>query len=232
MLRPTISCRACVAVSVFPIIVILTVNGLYVGLLAKRPSWFWIHDVFTWLVLAPLCMWWALKRCRVTGSTFRLFGGSTSWPSRLFSARSLVSIALLPTTYLFASWLKLYWGIESLEHHPDFELSQVLPGYPWRAVVIAYMAATAAIVEEIVFRGLGYLVIVGQAEVRLRKVAYILVSSVLFATTHWENGTAEITATFIFGSVAAYRFTKNPDLLPLMIGHFIAVFAALAFRVP
>src|SRR6185436_12249447 len=84
------------------------------------------------------------------------------------------------------------------------ELPQVLPA-AWgpRLLVAMYMAASAALVEEVVFRALPWLYVREVVAPRWRTTVYLVASTALFAMIHAEQGPAGIIAAAWFGAVAA-----------------------------
>jgi len=48
---------------------------------------------------------------------------------------------------------------------------------------------------------------------------YIAVSPLLFALVHWEGGTANVIAAYIFGLGAVGVFMYMKNIWPLIIGH-------------
>lgn len=55
----------------------------------------------------------------------------------------------------------------------------------------------------------------------LRGVAYIVISSIVFAGAHWEGGLPNLAETFTVGIFAATIFRLTGNLWPLIVGHII-----------
>jgi membrane protease YdiL (CAAX protease family) len=85
-----------------------------------------------------------------------------------------------------------------------------------RILALIHLALTAGIVEEIYFRGLIRLLFSSGA---LGNLGYILFSSVLFASIHWEGGVWNLMETLLFGLSTSIIYAAVGNLWPLIIGH-------------
>jgi hypothetical protein len=94
-----------------------------------------------------------------------------------------------------------------------------IPATVPRPLVALYFAITAAFVEEIMFRGLPWLWLSGYLEGNRLRWAYLLWSPLTFAGTHWENGSAQLVATLLYGVAASGWFLLLRSLWPLIIAH-------------
>jgi membrane protease YdiL (CAAX protease family) len=88
-------------------------------------------------------------------------------------------------------------------------------------LVAVYMSATAAVVEEVAYRALPWLYFREAMAPRWRRTVYVVVTSVVFAAVHSEQGPAGVLATFWFGVVAARMYTKFGSLWTVILGHFL-----------
>jgi len=111
-----------------------------------------------------------------------------------------------------------YFGLNSLTDLPRLqEFAEVLGLKPEE--LESTLAASEALAEEIVFRGLPAL--------WLRAQAYPLASAAAFAAIHWESGTREVVAAFLLGVGLAALYLRVRNLWPFVAGH--AVTDMLAF---
>ena len=89
----------------------------------------------------------------------------------------------------------------------------------WQAgLYTVYLAITAGIIEEIVYRGI--------AIHQLRKISnntlfLVVTSTLLFVAIHWSTGPMILITSAVFGIFWAYSFIKTGRLLPIMIAHFL-----------
>ena len=103
-----------------------------------------------------------------------------------------------------------------------FGYGTVIPkSFPFNALVIVYFSLTAALVEEVVFRGLTWNVFSSAVPAAWQKPAYIIISSLLFAIIHSEQGSHGMISAFAFGLVAAALYANLRNLWPLIFGHFV-----------
>lgn len=89
-----------------------------------------------------------------------------------------------------------------------------------RWVQVMYMAFSAALVEETVFRGLLYRWFLPQKATASRVVAYVTVSTALFASVHWSHGVVNLVEAIGVGLLAACMYHRLGSLLPLVTAHF------------
>jgi membrane protease YdiL (CAAX protease family) len=87
--------------------------------------------------------------------------------------------------------------------------------------VVLYLSATAALVEEAVFRGLPWFYFSMVRPNRKPITLYILSTSFLFSAIHCEQGPQGMIAVFSLGIVSALLYVKIQNLWPFVIGHFI-----------
>lgn len=84
-----------------------------------------------------------------------------------------------------------------------------------------YMSTTAAITEEIVYRGMIFLIL---SKLIFRKhlliIVYLLLSSSLFVAGHIGQSIADLIAIFMFSIAACCIYLKLKRIEPLIVGHF------------
>ncbi len=189
---------------------LLTLNGLYLGAAHRAsPALFWTLDV-SQFVLVPLLSLWALWS--FAGITPRDYGLSRllgNESRRLYALALLVSIFGYGAASAAAKFVPELWGSSG------FSYVDALPLNPAGALlVLAYLCFSAALVEEIVFRALPLLFLSARS--------YPLVSALAFCAIHWENGSRELLATFLFGLAVAILYARLKNLWPFVIGHALA----------
>jgi membrane protease YdiL (CAAX protease family) len=82
-----------------------------------------------------------------------------------------------------------------------------------RKLLAVYMALSAGLAEELFYRAYLFEVLQRNAP------RFVLVSSVLFALAHWEQGLARLLASGVFGLIAAAAYRRAPVLWPLAVAH-------------
>jgi membrane protease YdiL (CAAX protease family) len=91
---------------------------------------------------------------------------------------------------------------------------------------ILYLAITAGILEEIIYRGI---VITQINKYTENKYFLISGSAILFSLVHWSNGLNTILLSLILGIFWAYLFINKRRLLPLIFAHLIYDFISIYF---
>ena len=180
---------------------------------------FYVADSFQFVVV-PMLVWFLVLRpakiqLKDVGLRLPIFGAKPFETGGLFLFVAIVLwIAYEPVNAIAYRYLWREAGI--------FGYGTVIPkSFPSNAVVVVYFSLTAAFVEEIVFRGLTWSYFSSALPAAWRVPAYIIVTSVLFAAIHSEQGPHGMIAAFSFGLAAAALFVKLKNLWPLVFGHFV-----------
>jgi len=198
-----------------PFVILSLVDGWYKEPLFNwSPLAFWIADV-TKFVVVPLISLALLRR--YAGITARHYG--LERPANLEQADFLKLVALLSVVMAYIYFASSQWAASLFPDRPTFAYSSAIPAAVPRILVTLYFALTAAFVEEIMFRGLPRLWLSGYLEGNRLRWAYLLWSSLTFAATHWENGSAQLVATLLYGLAAGGWFLLLRSLWPLIIAH-------------
>jgi len=102
----------------------------------------------------------------------------------------------------------------------SFQWESLLPAPgAGRALFALYLALTAGLAEELFYRAFLFEAL---ARSGLR---FILVSSVLFACAHWEQGPTALLASGVYGLIAAEGYRRVPLLWPFALAHAAIDFA-------
>ena len=198
-------------------------NSFYLPLLARHPVWFWTYDV-TAVVALPLAIFTLGTRGRLfrtdeLGFTDRIRGQRRDLA---FVVTLVVAIPLLFWSYSAGREVGKRAFARNYGER-DFRYLDVLPP-PGpttggnRLLAVFYLAASAAVAEELYFRGMMRRLF---GERPLHDVIYVPASAVLFAAIHWKFGVYEACGAFSFGLAAAALFTVTRTLWPLILGHFL-----------
>jgi membrane protease YdiL (CAAX protease family) len=144
-------------------------------------------------------------------------------PAR-FWVVDIVTWTIPPTfIYLIDGWL-----IQACHHLPleptatgAFEYRNMLPppgpaSGVWRLLAVAYLAISAGLVEEFYYRGLMRLLFGRRVA---GTILFVLISSLVFAGSHWEWGELKLFYTFVWGVIFAMVYIATGNLWPGIIGH-------------
>ncbi len=206
-----------ILIAVSPYLCLAFANGFYNPMLfSSQVEIFWLLEV-TQMIIFPIgAIYFLSKLMALKPRDYGLVRSGNHYPAwemigaGLFSAIFLIMIGN-------ASW---YGGV-ILFGREDFVFSfgMAVPEGKWHIPVVIYFAASAGIVEEVIFRGLGWKVFSDLNLKRLKKPLYVIATSLVFAATHWEQGLAGIFSSFAFGVVAALLYLQLRNLWPMIAAH-------------
>jgi membrane protease YdiL (CAAX protease family) len=205
---------------------IQTAIGLFVLLGLVNSTWrnldakalFWLADVSQFVVL-PLAVVPILARKFEIGP--RDYGFVSMQKSGV-SAFNVITLAWVTLLLFLANELtRRYLWLYGDFARPEVAYQQLIPSGPARPYVIVYFAVTAALVEEMVYRGLFWRALSDLAS-RYRVVLYVIGSSLLFGAIHWENGWPEVIAAGVFSILACLIYLRIQTLWPLVLAHFVS----------
>jgi membrane protease YdiL (CAAX protease family) len=202
----------------FSVTVLALLNHFYTALLYRlHPAWFWASDVLQFVALPAVgCLILrqagiGLVDCGLGRDRYRADSGS--WGFVVFMALALMAVT---------------WPVFRITHHylwqytEPFSIQQVLPTSPGPKLLVAlYMSATAALVEEVAYRALPWLYLSAVLPQRWRRSAYVVGTTLVFALVHSEQGPGGVIAAGWFGFVAAWMYSRQRMLWPLVAGHFL-----------
>jgi membrane protease YdiL (CAAX protease family) len=214
--------HACALTLSIPFFAVNLLDGFTKAALAAAPRLFWTYDVTKW-VLLPAATFFAMRVwCGARPADFGLRGPAPGGsPAQLSVLCALFTVLAL--SYFAFQWLAAHF----VTGHPRFDLETVLPDGSARLAAVLYLCATAAVVEELFYRGVLLEAIAPLGAGLAPAIAYVAISSTLFGLSHFENGAVEVLATGLFGVVAAAFALRARNLWPLIVGHFAIDFVAL-----
>ena len=95
--------------------------------------------------------------------------------------------------------------------------------FPAPQLAAVYLALTAAIAEEFVFRylPLAYLAPAAVTD-RGKWLAYLAISALLFGLVHWENGVPGVVEATLWGATLAFMFWAFRNPVTIVVAHFTA----------
>lgn len=213
---------ACALTLALPFVAVNLLDGFTKPALASDPTLFWSYDFTKWVLLPAASLFAMRVWC---GSGLGDFGLRAAKPGRELAILSGLTVlyTALSMSYFAFQMLAQRW----LPSAASFELSELLPAGPARILVLAYLSATAACVEEFYYRGVLLETIAPARSGLVRAAAYTVVSSALFGASHFESGTSEVLAAALYGVVAALFALRVRNLWPLIVGHFATDLVAL-----
>ena len=189
-------------------------NGLVNAAIYQHALLYWCFEILTWVAIPSSVLYLVT---RTAGFQFADLGYHGSiCGQRKPGLVVLVCLLFAPLCYWVYStsygiFIELFPAAES------FAYDSVVPtsGLLYVAVVI-YLGLSAGLVEEFLFRGLLYRAF---SEFQHSLLLFLVVSPLLFALVHWEDGLANLASTYIVGVFMAIAYLGLRNLWPLVIGH-------------
>ena len=191
-------------------------DGLWKPSLLRGPYInFWLYDFFAWIVV-PASALAALHRWTALSTEDYGLVAQLGW-------KDLVQVLPLPLFALFIVYVIAYFFAQGLfsASKPEFSYITALKslGSLWILGTI-YLSVTAGLVESIFYIGLPWFclsrVLNNSASARR---GFAVLTAVLFAAAHHENGAPNVVAAFFFQLVAASWFFKLGTLWPIIGAH-------------
>lgn len=186
---------------------------------------FWIFDFIKFVAIPVVVLVWLDRAFSIAPASYGLRSGSK--PENWFYFLGLTVFLAIVLNLVYQGVQHFAWIIVWRVFHPApvpvFYKSLVPDGllhYP----TALYFAATAGFTEEVFFRGLPLLYMKERFGNTKPIWIYVVVTSVLFAAAHWENGLHEIIATFTYGIASSVLYLKLRDLWPLVGAHALIDF--------
>lgn len=207
-----------VSMVVAPFFLFGMINGVYNSALAQTSPWlFWLVDMLGWIALPSVILFYIY---RYYGIGLRDYG-LTKFTSP-YQRREIINWSFLTTFILSIYYFSFGWLAREFIDTPvsEFSYAGMVPDGDAHYVAIFYFAITAAVFEEIFFRGLIWRLVYSSATPYNKAVVYVAVSSLLFGLVHWENGLSEVFSAMVFGVVACVLYLRLRNLIPLIVAHF------------
>lgn len=210
--------RTKIAFAASPVLLWGLFSGAFGAYVPRSGIAFWVYDAFVTVGLPLGCLWYIHSRLGVDSRDYGLKHYRTAYTTGEF----LVGLSLCSVVFL--SFLVVH-GIAYRMFPPLPEMFTFHQNVPKQALlgflVILYFSATAALGEEIFFRGVLRLVMLPVQPRRIHIVMYILGSALLFGLNHWGLGMHKVVATTYLGLIAALLYLKVDNLWFIVCGHFV-----------
>jgi membrane protease YdiL (CAAX protease family) len=182
-----------------------------VSVATYRQPLLWLQDGTVFVLIPGYFLIWALKKQLL------------DWESLGLGAKPLLgdfvySLVLALQLFLISKFIR----VVLLQFFPSWELflwfSYDFPeGFPWKLLMILYACLSAAVVEELVFRGL----LIPWLQSRgCSGWLSVVIAALLFAGIHWCQGPVQLVGTLAFGLVTGICFLTTRRLWPLILAHF------------
>jgi hypothetical protein len=198
-------------------------NGIYLAAFAQNHILlYWLADIFQWVMLPIMLITLLAEKASIFPKHYGLDTSALRWQSLI--ARTMAMFISAGLAFHWATQLSWY-----LLGHPTgyFNFLSAYPTGVMHTVVWLYSSIAVGIVESIFFIGLPWLLYQNVQFHPSMKVFSVL-TSVIFAATHWEQGPHAIVGAFCFSLVACYWYFRFGTLWPVAAGHALVDLVAFA----
>ena len=137
------------------------------------------------------------------------------------SPGTFVRVAVVFVSLWMASMTEGAFRLIFIPPSNAFSYENFMPRGNMKNVVLIYLALTAAVVEEIYFRGFLAWFLKADTNSVIYRVGFVLLSSALFALGHLEYGIAKSLSSLIFGLVASTLYLRLRNVWYLIFGHLL-----------
>ncbi len=208
--------RKIVTLIATPILLSGFLSGFYIDYLKINPTIFWIHDIFIWLVLPASCLLLIYKKTQLRAPMLGLSLASIEQ----FDTQTLWRVVV--TVLLFLSFIPIqnFLGFFLPPSTAAFTYNEIFPSGLGKLPTF-YFAVTAALVEELFYRGLLKWIIVDGNDKFATRAYYVLISATLFGLNHWSQSLFKVIATTYLGVIAAILYLRFRSLWYVLLGHFL-----------
>lgn len=205
----------CVAAA--PIVALALANALYQdALFAASPAAYWAADALQFLVL-PLAAAWALARAGLPPPAYGFAAPRNRREAFDLASAGVLVLGVFALTYHLGGKLTLQ-ALGAAAQTPDAG-PDLPPRGVARAAIVAYLALTAAFVEEAVYRGAWWAWLRARLGEARAAPPYVLSSAFVFGWIHSEQGLHLVAGTFVLGAAACLLYLRLRSLWPFVLAH-------------
>ena len=198
--------------------VIAELNGFYNPLLYRTSHvLYWCADFTSFVLVPSFLVYWLATYANIWPKHYGL-----QFLPRMadFLGTSALLGFILFITYFVARYIG--WVLTWRWYTPsEFTYGTAIPHGLFRLPAVLYMSATAGIVESIFLLSLPWYFWRNFLNLAHRRNSFAWLSSVVFASCHWEQGLHNVIAAFAFNYVACYLYWKLNDLWPIIGAHVL-----------
>lgn len=200
----------------------------YLGVVYSKRFWlgsldgmpFWLADATCFVVIPAILIAWVVRQ----GSPFKEFERPVLYgPARMNAGTVAFYSLTCLTILLLVTPIAAGLATAIRRANPDLLIQTLNYGSKlpkdgsFKVFAALYFGLTAGIVEEFFFRGV--LKTVMGAYVTQSKLAFVLISTLIFGSAHWAAGLGAVISTGCWGFAFAMLYLWTKDLRPLMISH-------------
>lgn len=206
------------------------IDGWVKPFVSRSSHLFWTHDIAAKL-LVPVIVLIAIRYlygreihglCRIQNNKF--LDGS-------FGYFTVIAVVAGLFGLLVQHVLSFRWPPPQII--PEIAMQETMD-FPWKIIVWAYFSVTAAVFEELFFRGgiyrLVHLLSYNKMPQGVTNTLFVLLSAAVFSLAHWENGYANMAYALVVGIAYSGLYLKANTIWPFVTSHLFLNFLALIWR--
>ncbi|MEQ1603207.1 MAG: CPBP family intramembrane glutamic endopeptidase [Methylophilaceae bacterium] len=195
-------------------------NGFYLPALAQSPVVFWIYDISVTGFL-PVLIYFALTKLNVSPREYGFKKPYSLYTTEKVAGQALMLFMGAGIVYFIARslLLALYPPSNSFFYGNVIPTEGIL-----RLLAALFFSVSAGVVESAIYLGIAKLLIDEKLKGSAGRYVFVIVSTVVFASVHWEQGVALMITAGITQLIFSLAYLRINYLLP-----FIAAHAAIDF---
>lgn len=200
---------------------IALVNGFYLHYIYQESIFVaWAYDVSQFVVL-PFTLFYILHR------KYNISPGDYGViiPGNKFLLNLLIYDAIFYAVILNVLYFATYEFVDMYvpdKYYPGYV--SLIPVGIFKLPVVFYMSITAAVVEEVVYKGIPLMLFSKYSKYKYFNLLFVVITASLFSLAHWENGIPDIVSALAFGVFSAIVYLRIRNLLPIIFAHFVGDF--------
>jgi len=209
-----------IVISLSLVLLIWSVNGMYMSFLSGySKTLFWCLDLVQWVIIPLTLTAYLSSKHDIAADQYGLSFSLLNLKAILWTG--LAMLTLYPAFF----WVSdLTWDLLG-QPSGFFSFHNAYPEGVMGTVIWLYSAFTAGVVESIFFIALPWLL--WSRLVKTNNMAFISITSVIFAAVHWEQGLHIISGALVFSLVACSWYLWLRNLWPVLLAHIIIDLIAL-----
>ena len=195
-------------------------NGLYNAKLSYYPLFYWLVEFITWILFPALIYITCIKKGIFKASDIGFHTKIRGYSNKLLFIAVLIIVSIMeyPLYRLFFEHGQILFPPDPF-YISEFTYGDVVPDSgPLFYIAIVYLALSAGIVEELYYRGLFRLLF---NEGVVNSILYVVISSVVFSSVHWEGGADNLYSTFMLGLLSSTIYVVTKNIWPIISGHIV-----------
>ncbi len=209
--------RILIACLIFIGILPYELNGFYNPWLQYSPGQFWTAQILAWVFLPVVIYAIGIRHKLFTNRDLGFHHSVAGKQNLALFLVSLVAVTLILRALFVAAILGRQILFPINYGAVDFSYKNLIPtnGLP-RVSALLFFSLSAGIVEEMIYRGMFKRLFDDNES---GNALFVIISSSVFASVHWEGGVQGLFLAFSYGIVASLAYAILKNIWPFILGH-------------